>query len=527
MRLMPSRYLSPKPAQVKRQVSALRHLSAPLKGLSLSTKLVTGDPLTATVLDNWVIEEGAIKARPGTRLAHAYTDPTKPVEMMVPYYGQPNKLAAAVDGKLILIDGTEIDTGFLSNDWSWTSFSNLADTDFTVMVNGVDGVWSWDGGVLAGSMVKETVTAPASASWVNPDQFQIVLSHMNRLWFADSSNLAVYYLPIQQKTGEVGVLPLNAVFKRGGSIRAMYTWTTEGGINLNDQLVIFSTNGECVIYQGVDPNAETGDFELTGIFRFDAPMSKHSVINYGGELYVLISTGLVPMSTLMRAESEQLGTSDRNVFSKFFQASLKGRTSPGWQAFINPSSGRIYCNMPVGGRVYEQMIRFMPNPVWASWSNVPSRCWGWVDGRVFFGTDDGKIFEMHPNFLNDAGEPIRLDVQLAWSNFGTPASKHFKMVLPYLITDGTPRPIVDINVDYNMSPPTNQPDVTFSTEGAEWDIAPWDTSDWGGTIKIRNNWSGVGVLGRVGAARLVALVSNCEFSLTGFDVLFESGSIFG
>lgn len=520
MRMLPSRYVDRGRVQrVKRTVSSLRHISAPLKGLSLSSKLYPGDPLTATILDNWIIEEGQIKCRAGTRLS--YTDASaKPVEHLVPFYGQPNKLAAALDGKLKLLDGTLIKDGFLSNDWSWTSFSNLSDTDFTVMVNGVNGVWSWNGT----TMVKETVTAPASATWVVPDQFQIVMSHMNRLWFADSTNLAVYYLPLQQKAGEVKVLPLNAVFKRGGSIRAIYTWTTEGGINLNDQLVIFSTNGEAVIYGGVDPET---DFELSGIFRFDSPLSKHSVVNYGGELYVLISTGLVPMSTLMRAEAEQLGQSDRNVFSLFSQCTQAHRGTPGYEAILNPSSGRIICNMPQGGRVYKQIVRFMPNPVWATWSAVPSRCWGWVDNRLFFGTDDGKVFEMNPSFLNDNGRPIKVDVQAAWSNFGTPAGKHFKMVLPYLITDGAPRPIIDINVDYDTSAPINQPDVTFGAQGAEWDTAEWDVAEWAGTPEVRNNWTGVGVIGRVGAPRLVALINNCEFSLTGWDVLYETGSIFG
>lgn len=610
-RLMPSRLLSPKPARIKRQVASLKHVSAPLKGLSLSSKLTAGDPLTATVLDNWIVEEAQIKCRPGTRLIYTYPTP-KPVETMVPFYGQPDKIAAAVDGKLILLDGTVIKDGFTGNDWSWTSFSNLSAADYTVMVNGVDGVWSWDGnevpdpgpvgvvnltnanpavctvsptdigkfsngmvatiagatgvgmtnangpqlissvgtpansftlvgvdtstgsapqtiGVMAdppGSMMKELITAPPGEPWVVPDQLNIVLSHMNRLWFADSANLAVYYLPIQQKSGQLAVLPLNALFKRGGSIRAMYTWTTDGAINLTDQLVIFSTNGECVIYSGVDPGKD-GDFQLTGIFRFDSPMSKHSVVNYGGELYVLISTGMVPMSTLMRAESEQLGKSDQNVFSSFFNSALKQRGAPGWQAFINPSSGRIYCNMPQGGKTYTQMIRFMPNPIWGSWSGLQSRCWGWVADRVFFGTDDGKIFEMHPNFLNDNGRPIRVDVQAAWSNLGTPAAKHFKMVLPYITTDGTPRPFVDVKVDYDYAMPVNQPDVTFSAEGANWDTATWDVDAWAGTPRTRNNWTGVGIIGRVGAPRLVALVSNCEFSLTGWDVLFEGGSIFG
>ena len=169
----------------------------------------------------------------------------------------------------------------------------------------------------------------------------------------------------------------------------------------------------------------------------------------------------------------------------------------------------------------------MPAPVWATWSALPSRCWGWVSNRLFFGSDDGKVYEMHPDFLNDDGDPIKVDVQAAWSNYGTPASKHFKMVYAYMQSDGTPQPFIDMKVDYDMSAPSNQPDVTFSLPGADWDTAVWDVADWAGTIRSHNNWSGVGVIGRVGGPRLVALIKDCHFSLTGWDVEFETGSIFG
>ena len=88
------------------------------------------------------------------------------------------------------------------------------------------------------------------------------------------------------------------------------------------------------------------DFKLVGIFRFDSPMSKHSVVNYGGDLYVLISTGLVPMSTMIRAETEQLGQ-PTTTSSRCSQA-LQHRYEPGWQTFLNPSSGRLFCNIPQG-----------------------------------------------------------------------------------------------------------------------------------------------------------------------------------
>lgn len=520
MRMLPSRYAAPKPAQIKRQVASLKHISAPLKGLSLSSKLAEGDPLTAVVLDNWTVEENLIRSRPGIAQTVALAGGAA-VEALVPFYGSPDKLAAASGGKLFNLDGSVIHSGFLSNDWHFTAFSNLSQTAYTVMVNGQDGVWSWDGLAVAA----ETVTAPAGKPYIVPSQFNVVVSHMNRLWFADSANLSVYYLPIQQKSGEVKELPLNGIFKHGGNIRAIASWTVDGGGGLDDQLAIFSTNGEVALYGGTDPDS---DFALTGIYRFDAPMSKHSVVNFGGELYVLISTGLVPMSQLMRAETAQVGKlADRQNYTAFLAAADK-RDFPGWAVLLDQSTSRMICNMPQGGKTYRQMVRNMPGQQWSSWSALPSRCWGWFDNRLFMGSDDGKVYEMAAFNLNDAGKPIRVDVQAAWQSFGTPATKQFKMVLPYLQSDGVPVPFIDLKVDYDQTAPTNQPDVTVgSGSGASWDTGTWDVDGWAGSPANWNNWSGVGRLGRVGAPRLVALVSNCTLALTGWDVLYESGSVFG
>jgi hypothetical protein len=315
---MPSRYTQPKPAQVKKgQVAEIAHVSAPLKGLSVSSKLTPGDPLTAPILTNFIIEDDRIQTRAGYRKISTHAA-GQPIWHLISWYGSSPGMLSATNYTLSNInDGSIVKSGFTSNDWHWTAFSNLSSQDFTVMVNGADGVWSWDGALtstapatvtvtnlskanpaictvasadigkfangmivtIAGAVgtgltnangphmltsvgvpantftlvgvdtsaatgpqtsgvtavvpgtgiVKETVTANSADPWVVPDQFQVVLAHMNRLFFADSSNLAVYYLPLQQKSGEVKVLPLNALFRRGGSIRALATWTIDGG----------------------------------------------------------------------------------------------------------------------------------------------------------------------------------------------------------------------------------------------------------------------------------------------------------
>ena len=146
MRAFPTRYAQPRPAQIKKAVSQVAHVTAPLKGLSLSSKLTTGDPLTATILENFVIEEDRISVRAGHAKLITHAD-ARPIAHLIPYYGTPQKLAAATNHKLAdAFTGADLKTGFSSDDWHWTSFANLGQEKFTVMVNGADGVWSWDGG---------------------------------------------------------------------------------------------------------------------------------------------------------------------------------------------------------------------------------------------------------------------------------------------------------------------------------------------------------------------------------------------
>jgi hypothetical protein len=528
MRMMPSSILplknrrgTPIRALHKgRPAAMVAHFAAPLKGLSHDTELETTDPLLASILTNWVTEHDRITVRPGY-IKMGQIAANTPISTMLPYYGEPTKLAAAAGASIYDLSGAQISTGYGSDQWSWVSFANLSTTDYTIMVNGVDGVWSWDGTTFVNESAG--ITVPVGETWINVAKFDKVLSHMNRLWFADSINLAVYYLPIQQKAGALDLLPLNVLFKRGGHIEAILTWSLDGGKGLDDALAIFSSNGEVAIYSGVDPGS---DFKLVGIFRFDAPMSKDSVVNFGGDLYAMISTGFVPMTTMIRAETEQLGKSDLSVMKEFESVSKTQRDEYGWQVMLNQHTNHAICNMPLGNGQYQQLVRRMPDQVWTKWSGVPARCWGWIDNHAYFGSNDGGIYRGGTEYLNDAGKAIDADVRFAWSNYKSVLKKSFKMLRLYAITDGMPRPYMDIEVDYNVVPPTNQPDISFGPSGgADWDAAVWDVDYWASTAVAKQNWQGVSGLGRVGAIRVRVSVSGCTFSLAGADVLYELGGL--
>jgi len=612
MRVAPSRYVVPKPMQLKKSVAKVQHVGAPINGLNLYTRSGEGDPQSAPILTNFTVEEDRISCRAGYVLQSTHAD-AKSIAVLIPWYGQNPKLLAATNHKLAdALTGADRMTGFTSDDWSWTSFANLGVAKFTVMVNGADGVWSWDGGstpagpVVAvtavskanpavvtvgaadignfsngqnvliagatgtfalingnhvignvgtpvnsfsisvdtsavtgslnagvtaqpqGSFVKENVTAPSSATWINPNQFNIVLSHQNRLFFADTDNLAVYYLPLMQKFGEVKYLPMNALFRRGGTIRAMYTWSVDGGTNpINAQLVVFTSNGECAIYAGTDPDT-AGAWGLVGLYRFDAPLSKRALANWGGDLYVMTSTGVVPMTTLMRAEADKLGSYDKAVMSFFYEHSVSFRTFPGWQVMVNPWSNRLICNVPHGPtNQYHQLVRTMPQPVWSEWEDIPSRSWGWVDPYVYFGDDSGHVYRSHPSIRSDNGAPITVDVQGAWSQFQWDGLKQFKLIRAHISTDGNPNLQLDVKTDYDFTDPVNQPDITTVSTGASWNTATWDVDYWAGgeAPKPMQIWQGAGALGVVGAPRLRARIKDATFDVFGFDIVCETGSI--
>ena len=632
MRLIAARRSNPQPAKVKGNVSSIARLDAPVKGLSLVGKTsLAADPQTATILTNFVCHEDHVLIRPGNRVIKDHYPGALPaarhaIVNLMPYLAEPQHMLAATNNSLRhALAGTVLMSGFASDDWHWTMFANLSQQKFLVLVNGADGVWSYDGqntpdvaavsgtldngnpakitvaagdiakfqqgknvlvtgatGAFAaanglhtigtvgpttfelvgvnlsaatgtqavtanpfGSLMKEAVVLGASMPYCNPDTFHVVLAHINRLYFADRSTLAVYYLPLQAKSGTLAQIPMNAVFRKGGYIIALASWTIDGGSGMDDKLCVFTSNGECAIYTGIDP--EDDGFGLIGVYRFDAPLSKYSIVNYGGDIWVLTGNGLAPLSVLMRTETEKLPKTDKGIITEFQDVASRYRSLPGWYAVLNNSYGRIICNMPLGSSGnYQQMVRQMPDPIWVKWREIPSRCWCWIDNKMYFGTDGGEVREHSFDYLADnirpdpahptgpmLSDPIVGKVRGAWSNYKTPGIKHFKLVRVYARTTGAAvKPYIDMGVNFLDKRPENQPETILPAPPTRWShgaigspgFTKWG-SPWGSGWRPAMAWAGVGRLGNVGAPYVEIAVNGARYELMGFDVVYEQGIV--
>jgi hypothetical protein len=79
-----------------RPAAKVSHFSAPLKGLSRFAELNEADPLLASILTNWVVEDDRITVRPGyIQIGAIAGDPPPKISTMIPYYGQPSELCVA------------------------------------------------------------------------------------------------------------------------------------------------------------------------------------------------------------------------------------------------------------------------------------------------------------------------------------------------------------------------------------------------------------------------------------------------
>ena len=388
---------------------------------------------------------------------------------MIPYYGAPQELAAAAGGKIYDLSGAEIKTGYGGDDWAWTSFSNLSSVDYTVMVNGIDGVVSWDGTTF----VTEAVTAPAGETWIIPAKFDKILSHMNRLWFADSENLAVYYLPVQTKSGALFVVPLNAIFKRGGSIRGIYTWSIDGGVGLDDAIAIFTSNGEVAIYSGVDPGHRLQAGRRLPLRRADVERQHHQF-----------------RRRPLRDDFHGAGADDdadprrdraagqsRPQRHEGVRGRLEGPPRPLRLAgdAQPPHQPRDLQHADRQRQVPADGAQDAGADLDANGATSRRGAGAGSNNQTYFGSETGGIYLGGSEYLNDNGAAINADVRFAWSNFSSVQKKNFKMMRLYTITDGLPRPFMDLEVDYNNVPPTNQPEVTAGPSGG----ADWDTGDVG------------------------------------------------
>jgi hypothetical protein len=359
----------------------------------------------------------------------------------------------------------------------------------------------------------------------NSNTFAYVNLFKERLYFVEEDSLNFWYLPVDSINGAVTKFPLGGIFKNGGYLQAMGTWTIDAGYGVDDLAVFVTSNGEVAVYKGSNPSDPT-DWALIGIWNIGSTFARKCVFKYGGDILLLTQQGLVPLSAGLQSTrlDPRVNITDK-IFYAISQATDNYSSNFGWQINYLAKYNMLILNVPVTSNT-EQYVMHNITKSWCRFTNINANCWEMSNEDMYFG-GTGFVARFYDSFA-DEGTNIKGFVQQAYSYFESRGQqKRFTMVRPILQTDnGLPTVLCGLSTDYETVELTNQ--ISFNPAillTGEWDLDVWDNANWGGGLVTTKTWQGVTGLGYAGSVSMNVASQGIEFHWASTDYVMEKGGV--
>ena len=521
-------YKTPRRAAQARnhQVAALL---APSDGLNYRDSFLTLGPKDAVVLNNFIAKPTGSELRGGyqkhviglggevnTLMAYMAQDPDE------------SKLFAAVAADIFDVTEsadapTAVETT-TSVDGVWSSIMFSAPTmNFLCATSPSGGYWTYD---ATGGWVDRLASLTGFSG--NPG---CIGAWKNRLWITVEGTAKAYYLPVNAIQGAATELDLGPLMKHGGSIVGMVNWTFNAGLDIDDYLVFFGSQGDVIIYKGTDPD-DPATFALNGIWYMGRPPAGNRFFTtYGGDLFVLSELGLLPLSKMvngMVADTYSVMSSKISPVLNPLVSRLIDDTN--WEVMLFENSDLLMIKPPKESSIYSQYVMFIQTGAWSTFSDMPINTMVTYNGQMYFGDVDGNVqigLSVQRDGMNiDAtgGNPVSGQVQGGFNAFGSPANyKLFSMARPILIGANPPAVSAQLNVEYNFNPIYASPAYTDKAT-SKWDTGTWDQATWTGATNTYAAWVGVQNMGYFGSLR-VAVKGDPGTIYVSSTVMYQVGGV--
>lgn len=504
-------------------VASGKSVPAPVAGWDSISPLAAMAADRAIVLDNWFPQPGYIELRRGHTL-QSNTGVNSPVESLMAYHALTtvsDKLFAANGGSVYDVTGAASSqfSGMTNARWQHVNFATSGG-HFLWICNGADAPRYWDGA----AWVVPTITGITAANIVH------VNVHKNRLWFVLINSTKAAYLPTNSIAGAATEFELGPLFTMGGFLVAMGTWSVDGGDGPEDYAAFISSKGQVAIYSGTDPDSAS-TWALKGVFQIGPPIGRRCFTRVGADLAVISIDGVLPISRALvieRGVSVSVSLT-ANIQPTMNQAARDWKDNFGWQLISYPKGTRAYLNVPaLQGSSQQQYVMNTVTGAWCRFLGMGANCWETFKERVFFGGNDGKVYEADATG-SDNGVAIAADCKTAFNYFGRRGNlKRWPMIRPLLTTDGVVVPGMAMNVDFRDDAPISTPSSSPSA-AAMWDVALWDVDLWPLGQRTTADWTTINAIGYCGSIRTRVSVNAPGatapvLQINGFDVLMEMGA---
>lgn len=334
-----------------------------------------------------------------------------------------------------------------------------------IVADGKGPPFTFDGAAL----VERTFTVDDPT--VDPAAFDGVAVYQDRPYFwRRGGPLEFWYGDVGAVQGALTLFPLGRLGNITGSIFAMAPLTIDAAANINDNLAIFTSTGDIVMYEGLNPG-DPEAWRLTARVRAAPPVGPDSFARVGGDIWVLTSTGLVSvLESIRQGVLALVGSVSRPVQSRI--AGLVAAGPAEWQLHVSADGAQLIVNRYADDAA--RQVTYWPES--QSWSETtyPARRWHNLAGQTEFTTGAGALGRLAP--ARSATTPRTMAWETSWFDLGRRA--RVAWLHPTIEAAGPLEVRVAVLTDHDAT------GLDFAESWQTVTLRPDDPADPGGTVAL-------------------------------------------
>lgn len=510
--------------------SLSKSTTSPIGGLNARDSLAAMPPQDAVILDNFFPTPTTVDLRLG--YSKHVTGITGHVQSLMAYQTpSAGELFAAAEDSIFDVTsagavGSAVVTGLTSVRFQHTNIGTPGG-QFLYCVNGADKPLLYDGS----SWTEIDGTSSPAITGVTTTSLVHVHAYSSRLYFTEKDSFRVWYLPVNSIGGTATELDLSPLFKLGGYMMAVSSWTIDNAAGVQEYILFISSEGEIAMYEGGDPDSASL-WNLVGMFRVGRPIGRRCFCRMGSDVILITADGFMPLSKALLTDRAQMADALSAKIVNLVNTDVQTYNANfGWEPILHPIGNKFIINVPTAtNSTSKQYVMNTVTGAWCTFSGWNANCFCLFGDTLYFGSsdtatgDEAYVAKCDTGY-SDNGALITGEVKTAFDYFGSPGLlKQFHSVRPIFQTAGNITAAIAMDIDFENKPPTSTPAYS-NTGGTLWNTGLWNTFTWFGGLEIKKNWQGVRGIGYAGSLHMKVANNATPVKWMAVDYLYETGAI--
>lgn len=521
------------------------------------------DPSFARELTNWFPDTGQVVTRKGYR-SHSSAMGSSYVETLASFTADDGTetLVSGANSNLYNAttyggSGSSVGSGYTNDRWQSVSFKSRL-----WLCNGEDQPVYWTGSALGsvvfgaalwttstayvegdqvyfGTNIYEATTAGTSGgtppthttstasdggvTWlfrVSTTSFINVTAHKSRLYWVEKDSCSIWYAGVNSITGEITEFDVGGVFRTGGYIEGCASLSRSTGDGDQNQLIIFGSSGEALVYSGSYP----GDSAWSLVRRVRLPrlLGRRAWTELGSDLVCITRAGLYAFNELLGGKPAGTETpiSDK-VNDTFIRWAADYSANFGWSVVNYPEDQKLIVNIPKTSSASYQLVFNTLSGAACLYDGINAKSWATHKNSIYFGGIDGKVYQSEYGYT-DGSNSISHLLKQAWSYAGNRATlKKFAAVKPLLETSTTTT--IEVGVDTDFVDSSNSVSADLSKSTTAW-ASPWGSA-WTEPSAVFNSWIPISATGKNYSLKLAGVLNGGQLEFVSSQVLYDQGGV--